>query len=49
MIIPLEVAFDGCDNVKYVRYIDVVDVDDDDDYVVIDDEDDEDDCMMRVQ
>ena len=49
MIIPLEVAFDGCDNVNYVRYIDVVDVDDDDDYVVIDDEDDEDDCMMRVQ
>ena len=44
MIIPLEVAFDGCDDVNYVRYIDIDDDDDDDDdgCVVVDDEDDDD-------
>ena len=45
MIIPLVVAFDGCDDVNYVKYIDVDDDDDDDDddgCVVVDDEDDDD-------
>jgi len=42
MIIPLEVAFDGCDDVNYVRYIDIDDDDDDDGCVVVDDEDDDD-------
>jgi len=42
MIIPLVVAFDGCDNVNYVRYIDIDDDDDDDGCVVVDDEDDDD-------
>ena len=40
MIIPLVVAFDGCDDVNYVRYIDIDD--DDDGCVVVDDEDDDD-------